>query len=159
MTSGITDTLVFPFAEAERTVQHFFLVSAEEPGGLVVACRDHAVRMVNADLRPGIDAVLSLPKFNQPGFSLIVEVDGEGVENHLEAGRQIVVKPGIACLFLRCVYRGRKESTVAIEIVTEGVNQLVYKGTFGAAVHGIDLADDLFAAALQEDTAQKSNKQ
>ena len=44
--------------------------------------RNHALRMVNSDLSAGVDPVLSLPEFHQPGSSLIIKVHGKCVNHH-----------------------------------------------------------------------------
>lgn len=114
--------------------------------------------MVNTDFRAGIDAVLSFPKFNQPCAAPIIKIDGEGVEYHLEAGRQIIVEPGVPGLTLGGIHCGGKKAAVTVKIVSEGIYQLVYKRTFGAAVHPFNLADYFFSAALKEDTAENSHE-
>ena len=155
MAVGIADTLVLTFTEPEGTVQHLVFFRTGEPGGFVVAFRDNGIRVVDANLRAGIDTVLSFPEFNQPGSAPIVEIDGKRIENHLKAGRHIVIEPCVSGLSLGCVHRGGKEPAVTVKIVTEGVYQFVQKGTFGTVIHGSDLTDDLFAPALKEDTAEK----
>ncbi len=159
MPPRVADAVVFVPAKAKRAVEHFSFVRAGKPGGLVFAFGNHGICVVDANFRSGVDAVLSFPKFDQPGFVLIIEVDRQGVEDHPETGRQIVVKPGVASLFLGRIHCGRKETVVTVEIITEGGGQFIQKGALGAAVHGIDLADDLFAAALKENAAEKGDEQ
>ena len=156
---GSADALGFVPAESEGTVKHFMVIRAGEPGAFIFVFGNNGVGMVYADFRPGIDTVLPLPEFDQPGFALIVEIDGKCVKNHMKTGCHIIVEPGISGLSLRCVCRGGKEAAVTVETVAEGVYQLVQKRTFGAAVHRIDFTDYLFSMALEKDTAEKSEKQ
>lgn len=125
VTSCVTDALVFVSAKTEGAVEHFRFIRAGEPGGFVVAFRNHGICVINANFRSGVDTVLPFPKFDQPGSALIIKVDREGVKDHSETGCQIVVKPGVAGLLLGRIHRGGKEPAVTVEIVTEGVYQLI----------------------------------
>ena len=158
MAVGIADTFAAGIAQKEGAVQHFVIFRAGKPCGFIIRFGDNAVRVVYADFRPGIDAVLPFPKFNQPCASLIIEIDGKGIEDHLETGRHIIVEPGVSGMPLRGIRCGRKETAVAVKTVTEGINQFVYERTFCAAVHTVYFADNFFPAAMKEDTAEKGNE-
>lgn len=125
MTTAAADTLVPVPAEPEGTVEHFTVLCAGEPGVFIVAFRDDMIGVVDSDFRPGVDAVLPFPKFNEPGSAPVIEIDGKRVENHLKTGRHIVVKPGVSGLSLGRVHRGGKESAVTMEIVTKRIYQLI----------------------------------
>ena len=125
MPPGIADALVFKLTKSERAVQHFAVFGAGKPGGFIFCFRNNTVRVVDADFRTGIDAVLSFPKFNQPCAAPVIKIDGKGVENHLETGRHMIVKPGIPGLSLWGVHCGGKKAAATVKIVAEGIYQLV----------------------------------
>ena len=125
MTSLIADAFIFPVAQKEGDVKHFVPVCAGKPCGFIVCFRDNGIGMIDADFRTGIDAVLSFPKFNQPGSSPVIKINREGVKDHLETGRHIIIEPGVSGLLLRGVHRGGKESAVAVKTVAERICQLV----------------------------------
>lgn len=122
---GSADAIGFVLAQPEGAVKHFMIICAGEPGAFIFAFGNNGVGVVYADFRPGIDTVLPFPEFDQPGFALIVEIDGKCVKNHMKTGCHIVVEPGISGLSLRCVQRGGKEPAVTVKTVAEGICQLV----------------------------------
>jgi len=152
------DALVSGIAQKEGTVQHFMVFRAGKPCGFIFRFGDNAVCVVYADFRPGVDAVLPFPEFDQPCAPPVVKIDGQGVEHHLETGRHIVIEPCVSGVPLRGVHRGGKETMVTVKTITEGVNQFIQKGTFGTAVHFFYLTDDFFPPALKEDTAENSHE-
>ena len=98
--------------------------------------------MVDADLRPGVDAVLAFPEFDQPRLFLVVEIDREGVEDHLETGGHVVVDPGITGALLPGVQGGGEESAAAVVRIAEGLRQLLQQGLVfppDDAAHGSDI--------------------
>ena len=44
-------------------------------GDPVISFRDDLSRMIYANLSSGIDAILPLPEFDQPGFASIIKID------------------------------------------------------------------------------------
>lgn len=158
MTSGIADAVIAFIAQEEGTFQHFLFRGTGEPGSFVVLFGDDCVCMVYADLCTGVDAVLAFPEFDQPGPAAVIKVNRKCIKDHLEPGCHIVIEPGVSGLLLPGIYGGREDAAVAVEAVAERIDQFVYKSALGTAVHGVDLADDLFPAAVKEDTAEKSHK-
>ena len=115
--------------------------------------------MIDTDLRAGVDAVLAFPEFDQPCFSMIVEVDRKGVEDHLETGSHIVIEPCVAGGFLPRVKGGREETAAAVESIAEGRRQVLQKRTFLTFIHAFDFTDDLFSAEMAEEHARKGKQQ
>lgn len=109
VTSGITDTFVFAVAELKGTVEHLLFFGTVEERFPVLFSGDKSICVIDTDFRTCIDAVLTFPEFDQPGFPPIIKVDRERVKDHLETGRHIVVKPGVTGLFLRGVHCGGKK--------------------------------------------------
>jgi len=158
VTPGIADAFVPAIAQKEGAFQHFLLFRAGEPCAFVILFGNNGIGVVYADFCSGIDTVLSLPEFDQPGSAPVVKIDGETVKNHLKAWSHIIVEPGISGLFLRGVQCGGKEPAVTVKIVAEGIYQFVQEGTFGAAVHRIDFTDDPSSAALKENAAEEGHE-
>lgn len=158
MASGVADTVVSAVAEPEAAVRHFIFLCGGEQSLFIVFLRDYGIRMVYADFRAGIDTVLALPKFDQPGSSPVIEIDRESVKNHLETGSHIIVEPGVSGSLLRSVHGRGKKSAVTVKTVTKGIYQFVQKRTFGTAVHTAYLTDNFFAVAVKENTAEKGDE-
>ncbi len=125
---------------------------------LIFRLGQEPVGMVDADLRPGVDAVLAFPEFDQPRLFLVVEIDREGVEDHLETGRHIVIEPRVAGGLLPGVYGGGKETAAAVIDIAERSRQFLQHGTFLTFIHTFDPADDLFSAEMTEDHADKRDQ-
>ena len=125
MPIGIADAFAATLAELERAVKHFVIFRAGKPCGFIVRLGDNTVCVVYADFRPGIDAVLPFPEFDQPCASPIIEIDGKGVEYHLETWRHIVIEPCVSGAPLRGIHRGGKETMVTVKTITERINKLV----------------------------------
>lgn len=148
---------VFAFvAQAHGTGQHFVIVSSGKKRCFVFRLGKNAVRVVYADFGACIDAVLSFPKFDQPRSAAVIEVYGEGVEDHLKAGRHVVVEPGVPCVFLPGVHSGREETTAAVIGIAEGFGKFVKQRTFFTFVHAADFADDFFASEMKEDRTEEN---
>ena len=125
VTLRIANAFVSGIAQKEGAVQHFIIFRAGKPCGFIIRFGDNAVCVVYADFRAGIDAVLPFPEFDQPCASPIIEIDGKGVEYHLETWRHIVIEPCVSGVPLRGVHRGGKETMVAVKTITERINKLV----------------------------------
>ena len=63
--------------------QKFFVRSGLKPGVFVSVGAYDSVGVIDADLRAGVDAVLALPKLDQPGFVAVIKIDRFALENHL----------------------------------------------------------------------------
>ena len=57
---------------------------------LILLRREDAFGPVDADLRACGDAILPFPEFNHPGPSVVTEIDGLAVENHLKMDRAFI---------------------------------------------------------------------
>lgn len=125
---------------------------------LIFCLGQQSVGVIDTDLGPGVDTVLPFPEFDQPCFFLIIEVDRESVEDHLEAWRHIVVEPGIAGGLLPRVQSGREETAAAVIDVSEGRCQLFQERTFLAFIHTLNFADDLFPAEMAKEHTDKSDQ-
>ena len=119
---------------------------------------DHCGQAMKPMGKPGVDAVLAFPEFDQPRLFLVVEIDREGVEDHLETGRHIVIEPRVAGGLLPGVYGGGKETAAAVIDIAERSRQFLQHGTFLTFIHTFDPADDLFSAEMTEDHADKRDQ-
>ena len=131
---------------------------AGEPGALAVTCGYDGIGVVYADFCTGIDAILTFPELDQPGSAAVIKVDRKRIEDHLETGRHIVIEPRVSGLLLPGVYCGGEDAAVTVETIAEGIYQFLYKGTFGTAVHSLNLTDDFLPAAMKKDTAKKGHE-
>ena len=111
-------------AQTQRAWKHFIVFDGGKEGSLVFFRRENPVGVVDPDFRSGIDAVLPFPELDQPCFAAIVEIDRQGIEDHLEARRHIVIKPCVTGRFLPCIKRGREEAAAAVIGVTERFGKL-----------------------------------
>lgn len=64
---------------------------------------EEGIGSVDTHLAACIDPLLSFPEFDQPGFALVVKIDGLVVEDHLKKGRCVVKKYAVVVMALPCV--------------------------------------------------------
>ena len=145
-------------AEQEGAFQQFLVRRGCEHGRLILLFGDDTVRMVDTDLRPRVDAVLSFPELDQPCPAVVVKIYRQGVKNHLETRRHVVVEPGIARLPLPRIQGAGEETVLVMITIPERSDDLVYLAAFLARIHTPDPADDPPLSPPEEDTAEKCHE-
>lgn len=80
----------------QGNIRHIIGRYSVEKGGVIVCGRDKGVRAIDTRLASGVDTVLSLPYFNQPGSAVVVKVDDFVVEYHIEISRRAIVEMGVS---------------------------------------------------------------
>lgn len=108
--------------------------------------RNDSVGIVDTYLRACVDAVLAFPEFDQPGSAAIIEIDGKGVEDHMQGKGSLIEKRGVACLALPGVVAGGDYILSAAVVIAEGSEQFLQKLTLFLAVHAADFLDGTASA-------------
>ena len=90
-----------------------------------LASGNKRIRLIDSDLSACIDAVLSLPEFDQLGTALIIEVNRLAVEDHACQRRTIVVEPAIAKVPLPGIVQGSEDILGQEIFEPEGADQFI----------------------------------
>ena len=110
--------------------------------------------MINAHFCTGVNTILPLPAFNEPGFSLVIEIHGKAVKYHLKPGSHIVIEIGVTGFPLPGVQCGGENCVATVVAIAKGLNQLVYLVAFFGGFHAFDFAYDFSSPEVTEGTAE-----
>lgn len=134
------------FHKIKGEPQHILIFSAPEKDVIFFLILKNPVCIINADFTAGIDAVLTFPKLNQSGLSLIVKIYRKAVKDHVETKGCLVIEGAIPESSLPGVYPGGEEILGRNVRIAERSNELIQQITFFEHAHGTDLFDDSFSA-------------
>ena len=119
----------------------------------------YPVGIIQTDFGTGIDTVLSFPKFQKPGASGIVKVNGKTVEDHMKRDSGSVKQCGIANIALPGVTPVGNDILGSIVQITERRHDGIEKFTLLGMCQGTDLLDTFVSAAGKKcDTAHEEKQ-
>ena len=147
------------FHKIKGEPQHILIFSAPEKDVIFFLILKNPVCIINADFTAGIDAVLTFPKLNQPGLSLIVKIYRKAVKDHVETKGCLVIEGAIPESSLPGVYPGGEEILGRNVRIAERSNELIQQISFFEHAHGTDLFDDSFSAPKIEAEEEKKKEQ
>ena len=115
--------------------------------------------MVDTDFTAGIDAVLSLPEFDQPCPALIIKIDRLTVKHHIKMYSRSVKQSAISEFPLPGVLCGGDDVLLRQIGKTEGTEQFIERTYLLTKIHTADFFDDaVFLPVTQTEKEDAENQ-
>lgn len=124
--------------------------------GVVFFFVQDPVRVVDAHFSAGIDAILAFPEFDEPGASLIVEINRKGVKDHVKTERCLVEQGSVPRLALPGIVEGGYDILFWLINVSKRCKDRIQETAFLFEGEGADL---LYGRIPAPDSEEKAEQQ
>lgn len=145
--------------QPQGDIQHVIAIHAVKRNSGVVQGRYNTVRIVDPQFTAGIDAVLSLPEFNEPGAVIVVKIDGFVIIDHVKVRCSQIIEMHIAEFFLGSTLSGGKNILFRVVEIAQGLEQGIYELLFFVRRHALNFSDRRFFLKMQFEYEKEDQRQ
>ncbi len=143
--------------QADRDGKHLRIFHAVKQCRFLQNGRNQGIGFVDSDLTSEIDSVLPFPEFDQPRASVIVEINGQTVKNHVKTRGEAVEKLRVSKDALRRVNCGGKNVLRGFIAIAKRLDDRAKNVAFFFAGHPAYPFASLFLAASEKNKENESD--